>query len=147
MDWESILQEKAIPYKIICTDKPIRSAQEGADCLGVALEATAPTLILKAQSQFFAVTISGARRLDFRKIAKILGYKHVSLANKDEARMATGYNTGEIPVVGHGLPCVIDGSLYNFEYIYGGAGDKNLTLKIDPHFIAVVNKVIAEYFD
>jgi len=45
-----------------------------------------------------------------------------------------------VALIGHGLPCFMDGDLLALDYIYGGTGDLHCTLKINPNDVARLNK-------
>lgn len=53
------LQENQVQFEILGHEKPIVSAQDGADLFGIKLGQTAPTLILKNDEEYAALIISG----------------------------------------------------------------------------------------
>jgi len=141
-----ILQEKKVEFEIIHHDKPLRTAQEGADYFGIEIGQTAPTLVLKSEKGFFAMIVSGNRgRVNLEKVAVILGCDQLKMANPKEVQQTTGYTVGSVSLV-LSLPCIVDRELFRYSFIYGGTGEPATTLKIAPAALEKLNQVIA-YLD
>jgi len=141
---ESILKNSGYDYELIQHEKPIHTSQEGADYFTIEVGQTAPTLILKTDRGFLAVTFSGERkRVDFAEIANLLGCKHVQLATKKEVEQITGCEIGSVPMVGLSLPLVLDKQLLRYPFVYGGSGQATCTLKIAPEALQQLNNVVA----
>ncbi|MDU5140786.1 MAG: YbaK/EbsC family protein [Paenibacillus dendritiformis] len=139
-----ILEEQRVPFDIIRHKQPIRTAKEGAQALGIDIGQTAPALVLKADGEYVVLIISGARgRIDLEALAGMLGRGKLELASRLEAREATGYEAGAIPLAGHAMPCLVDKLLYRYPWIYGGTGEPATTLKLDPRDLSKVNHVVA----
>ncbi len=139
------LNEKNACYELIRTQQPIRSVKDGVKILDIEAGQTAPVLVLNSDKGFYAVIISGERgKIDLQSIAKLLDCKSIEMADKAEVLKVTGYAPGRIPLVGHGLPCIIDRRLLQYPFIYGGSGDFVVTLKIEPQALYDLNTVIAE---
>ncbi|WP_050740756.1 aminoacyl-tRNA deacylase [Acetobacterium bakii] len=138
-----LLNNSAVDFEILPNEKPILSVN---DALGVyEICETAPTIIIKSEKGYFALLLSGDRdRIDFKQIKKILQCKNVRMASAEEVSEASGFEAGSVPLVGHHLPCVLDQHLLNYPYVYGGVGDANFTLKINPRDLIKVNDIVAE---
>lgn len=67
---------------------------------------------------------------------------NVRLATKDEVQQETGYSVGTIPIFGIPFPYIIDKRLLEYSYIYGGTGEKDYTLKVNPNAILKLNTVV-----
>jgi Cys-tRNA(Pro)/Cys-tRNA(Cys) deacylase len=142
---KSLLNESGFDYEIIKHERKIYSAQDGAEYFGIEIGQTAPTLILSTDNGLIALIISGSKgKMDFDKLGDELGYTINGLADKKDIKKSLGFNAGAIPLVGHELPTIIDSELYKYEYIYGGTGDDDYTLKISPEAVAQLNDIIAE---
>ncbi len=142
------LDGKQIDYELIDTPRPIRSVPDGVKILHIEAGQTAPTLILTTDKGFYAAIVSGARgKLDLKAVGVLLGCQTVAMASKHEVQAVTGYEPGQIPLTGHGLPCIMDRLLLQHEYIYGGTGQGTVTLKIKPQAVYAANVVIAELAD
>ncbi len=142
-----ILNNSPFLFEIIQHEKPIRSREDGKEFFGIEFGQTAPTLVLKSdQDEYFALIISGKRdRIEFDKIAELLGCSKVKLASPKDVKTVTGFEVGSVRMVGLDLPCIIDKELFNYDYIYGGTGELNYTLKIEPKALEKLNRVIANY--
>jgi len=137
------LNNSDVDFEILPNEKPILTVN---DALGFyEICETAPTLIIKSEKGYFALLLSGDRgRIDFKQIKKILQCKKVRMASEDEVLETIGFEAGSVPLVGHRLPCVLDQHLLNVPYVYGGVGNANFTLKINPRDLIKVNDIVAE---
>lgn len=141
---EQLLREKSVDFEIIQHPKPIKSRFD-ALCY-FKLEEMAPTLIVKTDIGFYAIIISGSReKIDYELIRKMLNCKDVAMATKDEVITQIGMKPGEIALVGHNLPCLIDEKIRQVEYVFGGAGNAHYTLKIRPFDLEKVNQVVGRF--
>lgn len=139
----SILLQNCKDYELINHPKPIVSVE---DALGVFdIDRTAPTFILSDGSgKYYSLILSGKRkRIDFASIDSTLNRKTLHLAKKDNIFDITGFQMGNIPFIGLKLPCIFDAWLFNYSHVYGGIGNPNYTVKINPHELYSLNNVIA----
>lgn len=141
----SLLTEHQIDYEILTHEKPIRSAQDGADWFGIDLAQTAPTLILKSgEQQYYALIIAGDYgRVDLDGLSRVLSLNSLRLAKPKEVEKVTGYSVGGVAMIGHGLRTIVDRQLESYDYIYGGTGSPTHTLKIAAADMIRLNDVIA----
>ncbi|MEK8127160.1 YbaK/EbsC family protein [Paenibacillus filicis] len=140
---KAILQERGIHYEIIHHEKQIRTAQEGADYLGIELGQTAPTLVLKSEKGYVAMIVSGNRgRLDLEEISSSLGCSQLKIATPKEVQQITGYTVGNVSLA-LSLPCIVDRRLLQYPFVYGGTGEPGSTLKIAPTDLEKLNQVVA----
>ena len=131
-------------YELINHPHPIKTVTDGMNHFKIEAGQTAPTLILKADDTFIALIFSGSQnQLDFPAIASVLGRKHVTLAKPKEVEKVTGFSVGNIPMIGHALPCVLDNRLLNYSFVFGGTGNPLVTLKISPLALPQLNNVVA----
>lgn len=139
-----ILLSQQIDFEIQNHDIPIRSKQ---DALGYfKIEETAPTLIIETEIGFYALIISGERiQMDFVAIKNLLGCAKLRLANKKEIVEKFNIEPGQVPLVGHDLPCIVDNWIFKYEFVYGGTGDCYYTLKIKPNDLVNANNVVLRF--
>lgn len=141
---EQLLVEQAVDFEIIHHPKPIKSRFD-ALCY-FKLEEMAPTLIVKTEKGFYALIVSGAReKVDFEFLRGLLACDEMIMATKEEVQGQIGMKPGEVAMVGHHLPCILDEQLFQQPYIYGGAGDTRCTLKIRPADLEKINKVVGRF--
>lgn len=142
----TILENSTYSYELIYHEKPIISAEDGADYFRIDKGQTAPTLIVKADKDFFAIIVSGSRgRVNIEKIADILRCSQIRMASREETQNATGFKAGSIPFIGLSIPCIIDKHLSDYPFIYGGTGKSTCTLKIEPQALYELNTVAAMF--
>jgi Cys-tRNA(Pro)/Cys-tRNA(Cys) deacylase len=141
---KQLLTDQNADFEILTHDKPIHSKQ---DALGYfKLEETAPTLILETENGYMALIISGERKkIDFRQLKKLTNCRKLQLANSDMIQETMNLKAGQVPLIGHRLPCIIDKKLFNYPFIYGGTGDLFHTLKIKPDDLVKANQVILKF--
>lgn len=143
---QGILERSKYTYEIIQHEKPILSKQDGTKYFGIEVGQTAPSLILKTDKGFFVLIVSGSRsKVNFEKIADVLGCSKVKLASPEEVQKVTGFQVGSVRMVGLDLPCVIDKRLFQYDFIYGGTGQSTFTLKIEPQALNELNQVIVTF--
>ena len=140
---EALLRQQA-DFEILNHDMPIKSKQ---DALGYfKIEETAPTLIIQTEIGFYALIISGERiKTDFDVIKHLLGCSKLRLADKKVIVEKFNVEPGQVPLVGHDLPCIVDNRIFKYEFVYGGTGDWYYTLKIKPDDLVRVNNVILRF--
>jgi prolyl-tRNA editing enzyme YbaK/EbsC (Cys-tRNA(Pro) deacylase) len=143
---QEILERCEYKYEIIQHEKPILSREDGSKYFGIEIGQTAPSLILKTDKGYFALILSGNRdKIDFNILADILGCSTVKLASPKEVQKITGFEVGNVRMVGLDLPCVLDKRLFNYDFVYGGTGQATSTLKIEPSALIQLNNVIATF--
>ena len=139
---KSLLTKHNADFSIIENKNPIYSLDDARGLFE--LSETAPVLIISTEKGYYALIISGDRiPIDFELIKKALRCEKVKLAARKDIFEIVGFEAGSIPLVGLKLPCVLDNRLLLYPYIYGGAGDANYTLKIDPKDLRKINEVVA----
>ncbi|MGG3508536.1 YbaK/EbsC family protein [Paenibacillus lautus] len=140
---KTILQEKKVQYEIIHHEKQIRTAQEGAEYLGIEIGQTAPTLVLKSEKSYFAMIVSGDRgRINLEEVTGMIGCNQLKMATPKEVQQITGYTVGSVSLV-TSLPCIVDKGLFRYPFVYGGTGEPVSTLKIAPNALEKINHVVA----
>ena len=139
---EELLKKANTSFEIIHNDKMICTAQEGADYFNIAIAQIAPTLIIYTAIGFYVLIISGERHINFKEIKHMLNCKNVRLATREEVKLITGFSVGNVPLFGISLPYIIDKRLLKYDFIYGGLGIENTTLKVDPNALFQLNDVI-----
>lgn len=139
----SILINNEVEYEIIEHSKQIDTAQEGAEYFGIEIGQTAPTLILKTEKGYYALIISGDYgRVNFEVVKEALKVQQVKLAKPAEVEQAIGCKVGCVPLINPEFPTIMVKQLDRFEFVYGGTGTPNTTLKMHPYDIARLNNVI-----
>ena len=138
-DLKNLLTTHKADFELIHHTKHIITA---ADAIGIFdFDKAAPVFIFKTEQGLITfIRKAKKEKLDLKKIKKQLGFTSLAFACNEEVLEQTGYEAGAIPLIGTGLPCYIDESLFSLDYIYGGTGDIHYTLKINPeNLLALCN--------
>jgi prolyl-tRNA editing enzyme YbaK/EbsC (Cys-tRNA(Pro) deacylase) len=136
------LDAAAIPYTILVHAQNISSAQDGTQAGLGTLSAMAPTFVLQTEAGFLAAIIRGDTRLSYKKLKRKLGLKNVSLATPEQVKQLTGSEVGQVALVNPGLKTVVDERVLAMPTIYGGSGEANHTLKIDPQDVVTITQAL-----
>lgn len=140
---ENLLNAAGADFQLIRQEVPILSAADAGPYYDV--QKAAPTFILQSDRGLIACILSAGRgRMDFAAMRQRFGFSGLKMADRKKALRETGYQVGAIPLIGHGLDCIFDNMLLQYDYIYGGTGDPLVTLKIRPRDVKALNRVIGE---
>lgn len=135
------LEKEKCDFQLIRHEKPVLSLQDAAVYFDVSK--AAPVLIVETEAGMMALIVSATRgRADFKALKREAGYACLRMVEREKVEEATGYATGRVPLIGHGLPCIFDNRLLQNDYIYGGSGDECCTLQIAPGDVKRLNKVV-----
>lgn len=126
----SDLKEKNIPFEII-EHPPINSVEEGLAYLGIDASQGVSTLIFNGDNKFFAVFRRDDHQLDNQKIKELLKVSNLRMASKDEIFACTNAKIGATPMISR-LPTLMDETIFEKEFVYGGTGSFEHDLKIKP---------------
>jgi len=139
------LDAAGITYTILVQAQNISSAQDGTQAGLGTLSAMAPTFVLQTEAGFLAAIIRGDTRLSYKKIKRRLGLKNVSLATPEQVKHLTGSEVGQVALVNQGLNTIVDERVTEMKTIYGGSGESNHTLQINPQDVVTLTQ--AQVFD
>ncbi|HET6380259.1 MAG TPA: YbaK/EbsC family protein [candidate division Zixibacteria bacterium] len=115
-----------------------RTARDAAAAVGCDVAQIVKSLVFVADGRPVIALLSGADRLDPRRLAGALGATEVRRATGDEAREATGYAIGGVPPLGHArpLPVLIDENLLQHEVVWAAAGLPDAVFAVEPSALA-----------
>lgn len=88
-----------------------------------------PTLIMKGDGRYVAVVIRGDTKADPKKIKEVLGISNLRFAIPEEFTEFTGLPLGAARVYTPGAETVIDLKVLEKEYLMGGSGAFNCSIK------------------
>ncbi len=111
-----------------------RTAEDAARAVGCDVAQIVKSLVFVADDQPVVALVSGANRLDPRRLANVLEAGEARRADGDEARDATGYAIGGVPPFGHrmALPVIIDSDLLAHDRVWAAAGLPDAVFAIAP---------------
>lgn len=129
-----LLAQQGHPHAPRWLDSAVRTAQEAADALGVAVGQIAKSVIFRRRSDDVAVLVitSGDRRVDEQRVASHTG--PLARADAGFVKQRTGFSIGGVAPLGHAEPplTLIDRELFRFEEIWAAAGHPNGVFKLTP---------------
>jgi prolyl-tRNA editing enzyme YbaK/EbsC (Cys-tRNA(Pro) deacylase) len=111
-----------------------RTAQEAANAVGTSVGQIVKSLVFLAGGAPVLALVSGANRLDPRRLAALTG-ADVGKADADAVRQATGYAIGGVPPTGFPapIPTFIDRDLLKYDVVWAAAGTPRHVFPIAPH--------------
>jgi Cys-tRNA(Pro) deacylase len=136
-------QELGLEVEVLEFEETTRTAQDAADAIakhpsgiGCQVAQIVKSLLFVVDGQPVMALVSGANRLDERKLAALcgVGRKKVKRADADTAKAVTGFSIGGVPPFGHksSLPVYVDEDLTGFEVVWAAAGTPFAVFAITP---------------
>ena len=115
-------------------DVAVRTSQEAADALGVAVGQIAKSVVFRRKADDAAVLVvtSGDRRVDEKRVAAVTG--PLGRADADFVKARTGFSIGGVAPLAHATPplTLIDRELFRFDEIWAAAGHPNGVFRLSP---------------
>jgi len=133
----AFLKSRMVPFECLVHEHVHRSA-EAANIRGNTIEQAAKAIILKVKDKkpkeyrFIQCVISGNKKIDLKKLKKLLELDNASLASPDEVLEKTGCTIGSVPPFGNlfGIDVYVDSSISLQEFIFFSAGTHNDSIKM-----------------
>src|SRR5216683_4811016 len=110
-----------------------RTAADAARAVGCDVGQIVKSLVFVAAGRPVVALVSGANRLDERRLAALAG-EPVVKADAETAREATGYAIGGVPPFGHAtdVPVYMDRDLFGYGEVWAAAGRPDSVFEIQP---------------
>jgi Cys-tRNA(Pro) deacylase len=110
-----------------------RTATDAARAVGCEVGQIVKSLVFLAAGRPVVALVSGANRLDERKLGAVAGLP-VAKADAEAARAATGYAIGGVPPFGHAteIPVYMDSDLLQYDVVWAAAGRPDSVFEIAP---------------
>ena len=111
-----------------------RTAEDAARALGTTVAQIVKSLVFLADGRPVLALVSGANRVDERKLAAACGAQRVVKADADTVRETTGFGIGGVPPMGHRRPlrAFIDQDLLRHDLVYAAAGTSTAVFPVTP---------------
>jgi prolyl-tRNA editing enzyme YbaK/EbsC (Cys-tRNA(Pro) deacylase) len=106
---------------------------EAAQAVGCELGQIVKSLVFVAGGRPVVALVSGANRLDERRLAAVAG-EPVKKADAETARAATGFAIGGVPPFGHATEVAVfmDRDLLGYAEVWAAAGRPDSVFEISP---------------
>jgi Cys-tRNA(Pro) deacylase len=131
--FESWLAESEIGVAVKQFPQGTRTAVHAARAVGCDVAQIVKSLVFVAAGQPVVALVSGANRLDEKRLAAVAG-EPVTKADAEMARAATGYAIGGVPPFGHAteVPVFMDRDLMRHRVVWAAAGRPDSVFEINP---------------
>jgi Ala-tRNA(Pro) deacylase len=126
---EHMLEEHGVGFEVL-RHEPVYTSQEAARIRGTSLSSGAKALVCKGDGAFVLFVIPADRKLDGHAARKVMGWRKLRFATRDEVLQLTGLEPGAIPPFGSlfNLPTLCDGRLADGAVINFNAGDHGISV-------------------
>ena len=112
-----------------------KTAADAAAAIGVDVGQIVKSLIFSVDGEVVVAYVSGANKLDEKKLAAAAGGTKCARVDADAVREATGFPIGGVPPFGHTkqLQVFIDPDLLQYGEVWAAAGTWTDVFGIEPH--------------
>lgn len=126
-----LLQEQGIAFEKI-EHEPVYTSEQAAAVRGISLDAGAKSLLFKTKQGFVLAVLPGSKRVDSKKLKKILHAKDIRFATPEEVKEHMGCEIGSCYPLGviAGLRTLVDESLGQNTVISFNPGRHDMSFKI-----------------
>lgn len=113
-----LFKNEGVEYKLY-EHEPVYTSEQASKVRGVELKTGVKAMVLKSIDRFLLADIAADRRLDFRKLEKLLQVKKLEFATKAEVLTRTGCEAGSVHPMGilFNLDTYLDESVLDNEYV------------------------------
>ena len=120
-----------------------RTAVDAAAAVGCGVGQIVKSLVFVAGGKPVVALVSGANRLDEKRLAAVAGVPVVK-ADAQTARSATGYAIGGVPPFGHAgdLPVFMDRDLLGYSFVWAAAGRPDAVFEIEPQRLRELSNAV-----
>lgn len=146
---------KGVTLEIVSFPESTHTAEEAARAVGADLAQIVKSLVFvgrdeEGRPEPIVALVSGADRVDVRRLAAVAGQPDIRRASAGEARELTGFVIGGIPPIGHARPAqvVMDQDLGRFGTVWAAAGTANAVFEVAPAALrTLANATVAPIAD
>jgi len=142
---ERFIREHGLDVEILRFDEPVRTVEEAAKRSKADPSEIVKTMILIADDRPIAAIVQGDRRIDLRKLRRVLKADYVRLARPGEVLKLLGIRIGAISPLLDSMKrmrCVMDERILMKERILAGGGSEKTLISIRPKDLAEILKPI-----
>jgi len=121
---KELLDQNGIAYKV-SEHSPVYTSEQAAKVRGIELKTGVKALVFKTeQGSFILGLIAADKKMDVKKLAKIVGTRKLELASPQDVLKVTGCEIGSVHPFGNlfGLPTYMDPSVLENDSVNFNAG-------------------------
>jgi len=145
---KELLNRDGITYQV-SEHEPVYSSEQAAKVRGVELKTGVKALVLETDEGGFVMGLIAAdRRIDLKKLAKIVKKKKLRLASPQEVLKITGCEVGSVHPFGnlHGLPTYLDSSILENDMVNFNAGLHTVSIQMKAKDLIKAIRPVIENF-
>ena len=143
-----LLDRNGIFYEV-SEHVPVFTSEEAARVRGVGLKTGVKALVLKSERGIFVVGLVAAdRRIDLKRLAKVVGAKKLKLASSEEVLKLTGCDVGSVHPFGnlYGLATYLDRSVLDNDMVNFNAGLHTVSVHMSAKdLVRAIKPVIGDF--
>jgi Ala-tRNA(Pro) deacylase len=128
----NLIQKQGCPVEVV-EHEPVYTNPVMAEVLGVPESQTVKSLVVKTrEGQLAVVVMPGDGRIDWKRTAKAIGTKKVSMAKPEMVAEKVGCEVGCVPPFGHqeSMPVIMDPGLKDHSQVYFNPGVHHKSCRI-----------------
>ena len=119
----ALLRDEGVEFGLT-RHEPVTTSAEAAAVRGAELRSGAKAMLVKGKGGLVLAVLAADRKVDWKRLAPLVGGKGARFANDEELEAATGLTKGAVPPFGRlfGLRTLYDESLLEIEKVNFNAG-------------------------
>ncbi len=133
---QQFIDDQNIAAEIIHLPSTTLTVAEAAEVLGVSPDQIIKTVLFLADGEPVLAISCGVARIAWKQLADYLGVsrRRLKTGTAKQVQAITGYVVGAVPPFGHAekLRTVVDTAVYDQSVIYGGGGETNALMRLEP---------------
>ncbi|MFH0870127.1 MAG: YbaK/EbsC family protein [archaeon] len=131
---KNFLDEHKISYEYK-EHEEVHTSEEAAKARGEDIKIGAKAMILKCDGKFIMFVLSAAKKIDSKKLKRLLDCESLRFATAEEVLKLTGCLPGGVPPFANlfGLDLIVDKSVIDNEHMAFNAGERTKSFKILTH--------------
>lgn len=141
---EIFLEDSAIDAELVEITRDTDTVKQASDALNASPNSIVKSLVFECGENFVVAVVSGNDRVDTKKLGEVMECDNVSIATPEAVEKITGFSVGNVPPVGYEVRKVVDEKVLEKEEVFGGGGDENHMIMIDPRFIVGENDIVVD---
>ena len=144
---KNLLEKAKVKYEIF-EHEPVYTSEDAARVRGVDIKSGAKSMVIRSDGKFYNFVLSAARKIDWKKVKKVLNSKSASLASPEEVKEATNCEIGSVSPFGnlYGLKVYCDLYLLENDLIEFNAGLHTMSIKMNSKdWIKLVNPEVVDF--
>ena len=142
-----LLDEKGIKYEKF-EHEPVLTSEQAAATRGNPLGMGAKAMVMRSEGKFVMAVISGEKKIDMKKLKKIIRSKSLSFATSEEVMNITGCEVGGVPPFGNlfDIPVFLDKHIMKYPKIDFNAGLRTHSIEMPMEkYVEVVKPRVSDF--